>query len=279
MAGVRMRFRLPVRLTTRRVAWAALCTAVLAPSWLPADAWADDHGDATGVLDGTRVGWDASARVLAYRDCWREEGGGKGCAVRFKHLRSGVTEDVPIHEVGEADEPAAQAEAEPRVRSRLEAGAFRFLPSTPWPHAARDLELPDAPVTLHWNGRTLRATGDVLAKPVSVRVRQVRPWRARPECLYAAPNEPVVVVMFVHDPGEAYLSGLNIRTVPQVLELGSIARPQGGRKPRRHTKNAGSGPMGNISPRRPAHPGGHARRTADGPARVVEILQPVNRAT
>jgi hypothetical protein len=179
----------------------------------------DRRADAADrVITGDAVAWLADASAIVYTQCWREEGGGDGCVVKWQGRRDRkVTRTLPVFLPGEADTEAdrrARILAAKATLGPALAGATLLESSYPWVKGMQSV--PVGPrQQISWDGE--RSALDVSGGPL-VEVARLHPWVASPIHTYADRERDFAVVEMLYDPGSAFLDGANVISRFEIVE-------------------------------------------------------------
>jgi len=164
---------------------------------------------ATQVLTGAAVAWLPAESSVVYTQCWREEGGGDGCVVKWERRPDRkITRTMAVFSPGEADTEAERrarlVAARNAIGTRLD-GASLLLAQT-WADGARSVRI-GAEQQLTWDPEqsALSVAGRAPGK-----VARLAPWIAQPLCVYTSPDAGLAVVELVYDPREAFVEGANL---------------------------------------------------------------------
>jgi hypothetical protein len=171
------------------------------------------------VITGDAVAWLADTAAIVYTQCWREEGGGDGCVVKWQGRRDRkVTRTLPVflpgEAVTEADRRARILAAKATLGPAL-AGATLLARTYPWGKGTQSV--PVGPrQELGWD-----AERSVLSLSGSAPIRWVarlHPWVAMPIHTYADRERDFAVVEVLYDPGAAFLDGANFVSRFEIVE-------------------------------------------------------------
>ena len=154
---------------------------------------------AVRVLIGDAIAWLPAIGTIVYTQCWREEGGGGGCAVKWESRRDRlVTRTIPVFLPGDADTEAlrrarlikAHAAIAPLLDGAilLDVGTWADLSS--WVSVGRGEHL-------SWDPG--QSSLEVPGKPPH-EVKSLAPWVAKPIGVYTNPDLDFVVVELGDDP-------------------------------------------------------------------------------
>ena len=173
------------------------------------------------VLTGAAVGWDAATATVVYMQCWREEGGGDGCAVKWERARDHqVRRELPVFTPGQADTDGVRRAMLATARGQMESelNGVIALPAIAWPAAATTLDVQGE--TLRWEAG--KAVVEIKPRsPAQARtlaVRTAAPWTPRPFRVFRRPGLDVLVMELVHDPQDAFCKGANLVSVFETAE-------------------------------------------------------------
>lgn len=169
------------------------------------------------VLGGSVIAWLPATSEIVYLQCWREEGGGDGCALRWEGRRDGkITRTVPISSPGDANTDEAR-----RLRSVPPPKAVAALPDDAILLTVQTRLMGQSTVKiaagqpLVWNAAasTLSLDGKVTNQ-----VKQLAPWIGTPDDVYTNPDLDFAVVEVVYDPQGAFTDGANLVRRFEVIE-------------------------------------------------------------
>jgi D-alanyl-D-alanine carboxypeptidase len=171
------------------------------------------------ILTGAVVGWNEATRTLVYSQCWREEGGGDGCVVKWEaveHHR--VRRELPVFSPAQADTTPERRDRMLKARAILQPDTKDLvtMPAVAWPAGAAVLESDGLQV--HWRQAegVLEVWKDGRVQG-TLQVRRLAPWVPQPLRLYRRAGANRIVVEMVHDPQEAFCTGANLVSVFETL--------------------------------------------------------------
>jgi hypothetical protein len=168
------------------------------------------------VLTGSAVAWLPAASTIVYTQCWREEGGGDGCVVKWERRSDRkVTRTIPVFLPGDADTEDTRRARLVQARNAIAPlliGAS-LLSSRTWADGARPVSV-GTRQQLSWDAE--KSTLSVSGK--SRNVKQLAPWLARPIASFDGPDVDFVVVEMVYDPQHAFTTGANLVSRFEIVE-------------------------------------------------------------
>jgi hypothetical protein len=171
---------------------------------------------ATYVLTGGAVAWLPAQGTIAYAQCWREEGGGDGCVVKWELRRDRkIVRTFPVFSPGQANtesERRAHIVKAHETLAPLLAGAT-LLQSCMWGEGAWRVYLPRQELT--WDPRRSEL---VLPGKRPFAVTRLEPWVARPVSFFEDIGLDFAVVELVYDPEAEFTTGANLVSRFEILE-------------------------------------------------------------
>ena len=192
-----------------------------------------------GLLAHSAAGYSVVEKTAVYPIVVSQEGTGSGLFITFD--RSGKLDSIQIYEAAEEGEPGIKERAIAQKRGelarRIAGKGYTVLAPVPWParerdasggllpqpEPDRDLTLPSTQGTLRWSALTLSRVSEGGKVTVLRTLKARKPHRPMSTAVYAAADQPVVLVTFQWLPGQAYAEGYNIYDTIEVVAL--PARP------------------------------------------------------
>ena len=172
---------------------------------------------ATQVLTGSAVAWLPGSEEIVYTQCWREEGGGDGCVVKWESRADHrVTKTIPVFSPGEADTEKARHARLIAASKAIDSALDRATLLQPRSWGAHMLAS-DArePQQIVWNpARSTLAHSGKPATPIA----QLAPWKPWPFQFYTERHTDFAVVEVLYDPQEAFTDGANLVSRFEIVE-------------------------------------------------------------